>query len=724
MRAMPSVPHRRSAGPRALLLAHLLALASCGDGEAPAEPLRVAVLMPVQGDLGSSPNLEWAVAEVNAAGGVAGRPLALDYFDPDAADLPAIVDALIADDAHVAVIGPPGSIALAAVADAFVAAQVPIVSTTSTSDDLLRAYGGKGAIWRTRESDVAQTELLVRHARRVGAERIALLTSLEAPGATFFGWFGFFARELGYPEDQVTIVPLRSKAPCDAQVVEALAGEPDVLFIAPGSPAEMLCVAGRLPPIGAPRPRVIFADTGLDPNSLVDLGGAALGIEGFTGAGDEAFEAAFRARFPGERLAPHGPGEYDAVLLLAYGLERSGGDGGAALIEGMRRAVDGRDPNPAGGPDAAGIAATLAEIRAGGSPALHGASGELVFEPDLYMDLASSTFAHYTVGDGELILDERVTTNDPTFLTSQGAFVRPSGAPPDVDQSSWSPKSAKTDTWALIAALSSGFDNYRHQADALQQYQLLRASGVDDDHIVLVIADDLALDPDNDLPGEVRNTPGGADLYGGAVVDYRLGVAGEDLQKILLGQVTPSTPTVLAPTASSDVYVFLVGHGGEGGIPIGAATAEEGLAGGDGLFAPTQLREALCGLAAEGRYRRAVVVIESCYSGVFGDADAGGVEYGCGAAPGEVPLEGAVVLTAANGREVSYAGAYDDAVPAWVNDAFARNFADNLALAPGRSLADVFADSYRATAGSHPSAYNLAHAGRLGEIPVGELFSP
>ncbi len=36
----------------ARLLAPLLALASCGDGEAPQEPLRIAVLMPVEADQG------------------------------------------------------------------------------------------------------------------------------------------------------------------------------------------------------------------------------------------------------------------------------------------------------------------------------------------------------------------------------------------------------------------------------------------------------------------------------------------------------------------------------------------------------------------------------------------------------------------------------------------------------------------------------------------------
>ncbi len=119
-----------------------------------------------------------------------------------------------------------------------------------------------------------------------------------------------------------------------------------------------------------------------------------------------------------------------------------------------------------------------------------------------------------------------------------------------------------------------------------------------------------------------------------------------------------------------------------------------------------------------------VVVIESCYAGVFGDANFGGLEHGCGDEPGAAPLAGVVLFTAANNREVSYAGAYDGDVPAWVNDAFSRQFADNLERSPDRSLADVFTDAYRGTAGSHPSVFNAAHAGRLGLATVGELFSP
>ncbi|MCA9716459.1 MAG: ABC transporter substrate-binding protein, partial [Myxococcales bacterium] len=436
------------------------------EGEAAPEAIRIAVLMPlVDGD--SLPNLEWALEGVNAAGGVAGRPLALDYFDPRVEDLYSLAAELAGDDEHVAVIGPAGSAALAEVADLFLEANKPLISTTSTSDDLLRAYGGKDVIWRTRESDIAQTELLVRYAKGGGAERVTLLTSLDIAGYTFFTWFGFFARELGFADDDVQIVTFASDSPCDAQLMEVLEDMPDMVIVAAGSPEQMDCVALGLPPPGAARPRIVFADTGFDPYALERHGALAAGLEGFTGAGDERFEEAYLERFPGERLSPHGPSEYDAVLLLAYGLERAGGRGGVALIEGMKDAVDGDEALAAVGPDADGIAATLAAMRAGGRPRLRGASGPLVFEPELYMDLASSTLAHYQLTEDGLALDLRLTTDDPTFLTSQGVFVRPRAAPPDVDQSAWSPAVAKTETWAVIAALSSGFSNYRHQADAL-----------------------------------------------------------------------------------------------------------------------------------------------------------------------------------------------------------------------------------------------------------------
>jgi ABC-type branched-subunit amino acid transport system substrate-binding protein len=700
-----------------------------GAGGAP-EPLRIAVAMSAPqastSDAGIMPDFEWALENINAAGGVAGRSLALEYIDPDGRDLDTLGTELANDARYVAAVAPPGSSGLQKVADAFVAARKPIVSPTSTSDDLLRAYGGDGAVWRTRESDIAQTELLVRWAKGGSAKRLTLLTSLDVSGYTFFTWFGFFARELGYAESDVNLVALPDGA-CDDALKQAVDTKPDILFVAAGNVEQLKCVAkgrphGQAP--GIPNLRTVFADTGLDAYVLESLGVAAGGLEGFSAAAaDAAYDTAYEAKYPGTHLAPHGAGEYDAVLLLAYGLEVSGGKGGKTLIAAMKEAVSGSADGTHGW-DADGVKAALAALRKGERPRLHGATGELVFEPELYMDLASSTLVHWKIGDQGLVRDARYWTGDPSFLTSQGAFVRPGVDPQDVDSSTWAPATAKSDTWAFVAALSSGWENYRHQADAHQQYAMLKASGVDDDHIVLVLADDLANAVENRLQGTVRNEPEGENLYPGIEVDYGVTLTVDQIKDILTSNVTAATPKVLHPTASSNIYIYLAGHGGTDGIPIDATTAEEGLAGGGATLSPAALRESLCLLSEQKSYRRVLAVIESCFSGAFGDAAYGGLELGCGASAGELPLEGVVLFTAANSKETSSAGAYDMAVPAWVDDAFSRKLADNALASPGASLADIYADTYRGTAGSHPSVYNAAYAGRLSLVPLSEFFSP
>ena len=57
---------------------------------------------------------------------------------------------------------------------------------------------------------------------------------------------------------------------------------------------------------------------------------------------------------------------------------------------------------------------------------------------------------------------------------------------------------------AVLVAASEGWKNYRHQADVLGMYQYLKEKGYDDDHIILIMADDLAYNEKNPLQGVVR----------------------------------------------------------------------------------------------------------------------------------------------------------------------------------------------------------------------------
>lgn len=673
------------------------------------------------------PALAWALSHVQAAGGIDGAQLVIEEvpIDPaaDVSEHQALIERLVQDDAYLAVIGPGNSDTLWATADQLVRAKKPVVSFNSTAADLLRAYGGSGVVWRTRESDIGQTELLVRYARQSGAKRLALVTTLTTAGQTFFSWFGFFARDLGYTNDQVQIAAIEPGASCEAAMQRVLLGAPDVIFFAGGHPGEYQCAAQQTQPAQTVRtPRLFFADTGLSTTEVLRaLGPQSEGVEGFSPASptQPAFETAFVDTFA-EPAPPHGASEYDALLLLAYGLQRSHGQGKEALVQALKEVVDGRGDKVSW--DQAGVAAALHALRDGQLPDVSGATGELTFEPGLYMDLADSTLARWVWHRGQREMQDRYFTGASDFSTSSGALVKSRlDQAPDLSQTGggYVPAVAKTDTWALLVAFSTGFSNYRHQSDLLRQYQILRQGGVPDDHIVVVSADDAATASQNRERGVLRNEIGGRDLRAGFVTDYGLQLSAAEMMDVLQGRQSTSTPQVLRTTAGSNLYVYLVGHGGTQGMPIGANTAAAGLAGNGSVLSPTLLRSALCALRTSGRLRRGLVVIESCFGGVFGEAAAGGLEAGC---DGGVPLDGVVLLSAATSKENSFATSYDVQNGIWLADAFSQQVARFAESTPSASLAALFKQAYVGVSGSHVSIYNTATAGSLGSVALTEFL--
>ncbi len=716
-------------GHHSLLVLTLLALMHTGCS--PDGPLHVAVFMPTFADQTTTerPALKWVADSVNAAGGIDGRTLVFDnaYYDPMQSDDSIITSAqtIAADDTYVAAIGPGTSEHLSLVADTFLEHKKPLVSFTSAGAELFRAYGGKGFLWRTRESDIAQTELLVRFAQERAATRIALVSTLDQDGYSFFSWFGFFAREMGFANDAVKIQALTDDSMCSQTVMKALEDKPNIVFVAVSDPMQVQCVIQAASPPGMPRPLIVVADTGLDlPRLLAEMGPVADGIEGMSPVPFAAdFEAAYQVE-TGEGLPPHGASEYDAGLLVAYGLQYSEGEGGQALMDGLKEAATGREGSYSW--DAAGIKGALASIGDGHCPDITGATGPLEFDADYGMDLAASTFSHWTWETDKRVFHEQYWTGDADFRTSTGVLVRPEqSALPDVSGtgSDYTPSAAKTELWAVIAALSSGWENYRHQADALRQYQILRGNGVADDHIILILADDVAKASKNPLPGQVRNEVSGKNLRANAQVDYGLTITAEQLMDILLGNATTATPKVVKSTASSNLYLYLAGHGGEIGMTINATSAAEGLYGSDqALLTPKLLRDTLCTLRAEDRVRRVFVAVESCYGGVFGDAGYFGIESGCNA--GTTPLLGVTLLSAADVTEVSFAASYDPKVRAWVGDAFSQRFAGNVEDSLALTLTDLYKEVYLGVTGSHASLYNINASGKLSDIKLDELFSP
>uniref|UniRef100_A0A0E0L6K7 Legumain prodomain domain-containing protein n=1 Tax=Oryza punctata TaxID=4537 RepID=A0A0E0L6K7_ORYPU len=165
--------------------------------------------------------------------------------------------------------------------------------------------------------------------------------------------------------------------------------------------------------------------------------------------------------------------------------------------------------------------------------------------------------------------------------------------------------------WALLVAGSSGFYNYRHQADVCHAYQVMRKGGVKEENIVVMMYDDIAHHPDNPRPGLIINHPTGPDVYSGVPKDYTANdVNVNNFLAVLLGNQSALTGAgsgkVVASGPNDHVFVYYADHGGPGVLSMPAD--------GEYLYAD-DLVKALKKKHAAGAYKSLVVYVEACESG-------------------------------------------------------------------------------------------------------------
>lgn len=171
--------------------------------------------------------------------------------------------------------------------------------------------------------------------------------------------------------------------------------------------------------------------------------------------------------------------------------------------------------------------------------------------------------------------------------------------------------SSKPLTWAVIVSSSRFWLNYRHTTNALAIYNAIKRLGVPDTRIVLMLADSMACDPRNPLPGEMyshhldnlhRN------LYGHGS-PFQIDYCGRDVEvqsvlDVLTGHHPPGTlpSRRLDSDANSTVLVYLTGHGGDGFLKF--HDQEELLA--------ADIAAAITYMNAAQRYRELFLFIDTC----------------------------------------------------------------------------------------------------------------
>ena len=167
---------------------------------------------------------------------------------------------------------------------------------------------------------------------------------------------------------------------------------------------------------------------------------------------------------------------------------------------------------------------------------------------------------------------------------------------------------------AVILSASRYWFNYRHTANALSIYQLLRRQGFPDDHIVLMIADEYGVNPRNPVKNRIYNTARDGIttshsfyerptlLQDDTEIDYR----GEDVTvdnfvRVLTGRGGENMP-VLNSNEDSHVLVYMTGHGGDSFFKF--QDVEEILA--------EQLAESLRQMHVAGKYKQLLLIADTC----------------------------------------------------------------------------------------------------------------
>ena len=163
------------------------------------------------------------------------------------------------------------------------------------------------------------------------------------------------------------------------------------------------------------------------------------------------------------------------------------------------------------------------------------------------------------------------------------------------------------ENWAVLACGSSGYMNYRHQADVFHVYQTLIKRGFLKEHIILFAFDDVVNDQNNPFPGQIYNRPDGPNVYEGVVIDYSFNMVNpENYLSVLKGDTKNGRlKKVLNSTKDDNIFLYFSDHGINGAMVFPDKKF---------LYAD-ELHETFKFMQRKNMYKNIIYYMESCYSG-------------------------------------------------------------------------------------------------------------
>lgn len=687
-----------------LIVVVLLTYACHKDDEAPPpvkEPApkeyRIAVVLPTEGVTGNywKKSIDWSLENLNKAL-IAQRDIKItaEWFDEEQPEeeLKALFDKLAAREDISAIIGPLYSANAKIAAGECYKTKKMLIPATVSSESLMRQYSGKGFLWCLAENDISQCEVLLSRALQKGATSVSLLTSDDGYGQTFLDWFAFQAQEL---QLQVGSVEKYTANDVTEKMEALMKNHPEknhCLICVPNTQQ----IAATMNACRRNRTEgesfLLFSDVAY----ITPKDASFEGMEGITQSYDpeSGFSVAYEVKYgdaPGYGSAHY----YDAVTLAGLAILHADLTGETDLNSSLTLIVDGED-NEINTCSEAGVSQAAARLIAGKYPHCSGASGKLRFDKSVHTNVLHSVYCHWQVYEGKhLVLEYNTSDASKRTDASIANWNWKITQMQDFDKNFQISYPQQDELYAMIVATSSGWDNYRHQANAYAMYQLLKQNGVDDDHILLISEDDIAYNSKNPKPGFIQSSLSDKNLYDGVKVDYRLSeVKFKDLPTLF------ATSGAFHPQPNDNLFIYWAGHG----EPEGPMWLND-------IIPSDQVTDFFEQLHNKRYYRKLFLAMETCYAGQVGLACAG--------------IPGILCMAAANDKETSKASITDASGQTWISNSFTDNLLQQLTEKGKRiSIYDLYQEVYKKTIGSHVSIYNAVKFGNLYTSSINEFIFP
>ena len=573
--------------------------------------------------------------------------------------------------------------------------------TFSTSQELPRIFGHRGFLWGLCETDISQSEIMLSCLSNEypGQKKVALLAADDIYGQTFVDWFAFQAVELNL--EPVCIQTYSQSSELEGCLQTIIDSGANAIMCAPAAVEDVVPVQNYIEDFmyGSEFGRgIVLMFTNKAYNKAILEGEYPLDfITGFAPAShpNSGFGVSYDALYG--RVPYAGEAEvYDAVLITTLASIWAEQHNEKDLNKAIAALLNGKAVSQ-GGWTAGMMANYYHAIMAGETPAISGATGSLDFDSQFYTTIRSTSYAYWITYKGEMVIIDYYSRNSDGHSSSPIAawewkkqhMQNMDGNGNVIDYPE------QKDNYAVLVAASEGWKNYRHQADVLGMYHYLKGMGYDDDHIILIMADDIAHNERNPLKGVIRRELDGENLYEDVHIDYQLGdLTLNDLKQILTGEPSEAYPVTLGSSANDNVLFFWSGHGTQQGWKW---KETENL---NADFARPMF--------SAMKFRKMFAIIETCYSG--------GVAQDCTGIPG------LLMMTAANPYETSKADAFDNELQVYLSNTFTSSILSQLESHPQTVIRDLYLHAFDKTNGSHVMVYNSDYYGNLYLNDMGEYY--